>query len=652
MHQLNPPRGQWLSGAFFVLLFSFFLGWGEIAFSQERVVGEFIVKIKSTSGGGFHKVVAFKARWSNKAQLKTSIDFAGVMHFQTANDAQADALMAEMSQDPDVEYAEPNFVLKIADAQIESVAYDESQIHGIAMMGAYSQTTAPIQVDQAWTQMSSSSSVTPIVAIVDTGIYFSHPVFSNTNAVWNNSGEMGFDTFGRDKTSNGVDDDGNGFVDDWRGWNFVSGNNVPLDDNNHGTHCAGIALGASQDILSGSLSAAKIKIMPLKFLDSTGSGSTSNAINSIYYAVNNGAQVISNSWGGATYSQSLHDALKFAYDRGVVLVAAAGNSSSNIDSSPMYPASYPVPGQLVVAATSNIDLLASFSSYGAGSVQIAAPGVGIVSTIRNNSYMSMSGTSMATPLVAGAAALALRENSNLNSYQIVNLVKGSVDVLSNLSGYVSTSGRINMSSVVTTAKNSVGAVSAFGGVAPSYAASVPSNARMPASVTSESGDAKAAGCGSVAVLKYINSDRGSSGGSSSQSQPQSQTQRLLLFLLISLVPVAFWWTIKNHLVAQEKKQFYVRSHPRFQVHSDVKVKLGERELVGRLNSFSAAGASVDVDALLKKGGVMTIKIESPDGQESIEVEGRVVWSEEQSKYGVQFAPIERGLVSKVLRWSS
>ena len=138
--------------------------------------------------------------------------------------------------------------------------------------------------------MAPTSPVTPVVAVIDTGLDYNHEVFVDANAVWRNTDEI---------ASNGIDDDGNGYIDDIRGWNFVANNNNPMDDEDHGTHVSGIVLGISQNIFATTLAAAKIKIMPLKFLDSSGSGATSDAVEAIYYAIANGATVINASWGGA-----------------------------------------------------------------------------------------------------------------------------------------------------------------------------------------------------------------------------------------------------------------------------------------------------------------------------------------------------------------
>lgn len=241
-----------------------------------------------------------------------------------------------------------------------------------------------------------------IVAVVDTGVEYTHPDLKNN--IWVNQREK--------SGSPGVDDDGNGYVDDVYGWDFANNRPNGLDDNRHGTHVAGIIAAEKNNI--GIIGIApKVKIMPVKFLDSRGYGSTEAAIKSIDYAVANGAQIISNSWGGGGRSELLDQAIQRAHAKGIIVVAAAGNESTNNDSSPSYPAGYS--GVISVASTDQSDSLSSFSNYGKNTVLIAAPGSNILSTVTNSGWGTLSGTSMATPQVSGALALALSVNRGVNS---------------------------------------------------------------------------------------------------------------------------------------------------------------------------------------------------------------------------------------------
>jgi thermitase len=249
-----------------------------------------------------------------------------------------------------------------------------------------------LRLPEAWKTSQGSREV--IVAVVDTGVQVDHPDLKNN--IWVNEAELN----GRP----GVDDDGDGYVDDVYGWDFVNNRPNAIDDNKHGTHCSGI-IGAELNGQGTVGVSPLVKIMPLKFLDSSGSGDTANAISAINYAVAHGAKVISNSWGGGGESSLLNEAIQNAIAKGVVVVAAAGNASSNNDTVGSFPANYP--GVLAVASTDSADKLSSFSNYGPGKTFIAAPGSNIYSTVIGSSYAYLSGTSMATPQVSGALALAL-----------------------------------------------------------------------------------------------------------------------------------------------------------------------------------------------------------------------------------------------------
>jgi subtilisin family serine protease len=244
-----------------------------------------------------------------------------------------------------------------------------------------------------------------IVAIVDTGVQVDHPDLKNN--IWVNTAEQG--------GKPGVDDDGNGYVDDVYGWDFRNNRPNAIDDNEHGTHCAGI-IGAEMNGKGTVGVSPLVKIMPLKFLGADGSGDTATAIAAINYAVDNGAKVISNSWGGGGRSQLLEEAITRAVAKGVLVVAAAGNSASNNDSVASYPANYP--GVISVASTDRNDALSSFSNYGSATTRIAAPGSDIYSTVIGSSYAYLSGTSMATPQVSGALALALALRPNKTRAEI------------------------------------------------------------------------------------------------------------------------------------------------------------------------------------------------------------------------------------------
>ena len=271
----------------------------------------------------------------------------------------------------------------------------------------YGQQIMNLGGERAWNFSIGSDEV--IVAVVDTGVQVDHRDLADN--IHRNMAEYN----GR----SGIDDDGNGYVDDIYGWDFVNNRPNGLDDNRHGTHCAGIIGAAANGIGVVGIN-QKVKIMPLKFLDAGGSGSTDNAIAAIHYAIDNGAHVISNSWGGGSRSELLDRAIQRAINAGIVVVAAAGNEQSNNDASPSYPANYQ--NVIAVASTDERDDLSSFSNYGRNTVEIAAPGSRIISTVLNHNWASLSGTSMAAPQVAGAIALAISVNDSLSVNDIKQLM--------------------------------------------------------------------------------------------------------------------------------------------------------------------------------------------------------------------------------------
>lgn len=283
----------------------------------------------------------------------------------------------------------------------------------------------------AWKKTIGSDKI--VVADIDTGVDYNHEDLINN--IWRNPGEI---------PNDGKDNDNNGYVDDVVGWDFSNSDNRPWDDHGHGTHTSGTigATGGNGRGVSGI--SQRVRILPLKFLSRYGSGSTENAILAINYAVAQGAHILSNSWGGGEYSRALEEAVQEAASRDVLFVAAAGNDSSDNDTTPMYPASYRLPNVISVAASDSSDNLADFSNFGANTVDLAAPGDVIYSTVPANRYFVMSGTSMACPLVAGAAALIKSIKPDLSSVQIKNLLVSSVDKISVFEGKVSSGGRLNV----------------------------------------------------------------------------------------------------------------------------------------------------------------------------------------------------------------
>ncbi len=240
-------------------------------------------------------------------------------------------------------------------------------------------------------------------------------------------------------------------IDDAHGYNAVDNNGDPMDDNGHGTHCAGIIGAVGNKNIGVAGINWQVQIMPLKFLSKGGFGSTKDAIEAINYVIARRkagvpVSVISASWGSTQKSKALGEVIQRAREAGILFVAAAGNSSANTDRSPHYPANYA--GVISVAALNRYGKLASFSNYGAKTVALAAPGAEILSTWLGNNYFEASGTSMATPYVAGVAGLALAENPNLTVEELRSRLLDTVDKTADLTGKVSSGGRLNAARAV------------------------------------------------------------------------------------------------------------------------------------------------------------------------------------------------------------
>lgn len=341
-------------------------------------------------------------------------------------------------QHSDVLYAEPNWIVEAV-----VIPNDTSfgQLWGLMNTGQSGGTPgADIDVINAWDTTTGSNSV--VVTVIDTGVDYTHPDLSA------NIFQSG------DCNGNGIDDDGNGYIDDCYGYDFANNDSNPLDDNNHGTHVSG-TIGAIGNNAAGVVGVNwNVKIMACKFLNSSGSGSTAGAISCLDYVKtmkDKGVNIIasSNSWGGGGFSQSLLDAIEAHHQAGILFIAAAGNSNSNNDLGGFYPAGYYVPNLIAVAATTRTDAKASFSSYGRHSVHLGAPGDQILSTTIGNTYSTFSGTSMATPHVTGVAALVKARFPTANWIAIKNRILAGSENIGSMAGTTTTGKRLNAYGALT-----------------------------------------------------------------------------------------------------------------------------------------------------------------------------------------------------------
>ena len=274
-----------------------------------------------------------------------------------------------------------------------------------------------IETSKAWQLQQGSRRV--VVAVIDTGIDPWHVDLRKN--LWQNPGETGVDSKGRNKETNGVDDDKNGFVDDVHGWNFASNNSDITDHHGHGSHIAGIIGADGGNGVGVSGVSPNVSLMILKYYDPKAMGQQTlfNTVRAIEYAIKMGAHIINYSGGGLTSSVMEYQALKKAADQNVLVVAAAGNEASNSDHKPFYPADYDLPNILSVTAIDNQSKLLPTSNYGKHTVDIAAPGNEIYSTLHGGQYGYMTGTSQATAFVSGVAALLIAMHPHLNDPKIL-----------------------------------------------------------------------------------------------------------------------------------------------------------------------------------------------------------------------------------------
>lgn len=340
-------------------------------------------------------------------------------------------LLAMLNKNKDIiQYAEPDYIV-----HSQQTLPNDPQFGSLWGLRNASRPGSDISAPQTWDLISGDTQV--VVAVIDTGIDYRHPDLAGN--IWSNTAE----------SVNGLDDDGNGYIDDVRGWNFAGDTNNVLDGHGHGTHVAG-TIGAIGNNGIGVVGVNWLcRIIPLKFLDDSGNGTDSDAADALHYVADlkrRGVNIrlTSNSWGGGDYTTTLRDAVRENASLGILLVAAAGNDYlNNNDILPFYPSSYPESNIIAVAATDQNDGLANFSNYGAVSVDLGAPGVSILSTTPGNTYGTMSGTSMATPHVAGVATLLWNAWPEARLEDIQDAILRGSDPVASLAGRTVTGGRLN-----------------------------------------------------------------------------------------------------------------------------------------------------------------------------------------------------------------
>jgi len=319
-----------------------------------------------------------------------------------------------LSNDPAIEYVEESQVFTVTpivnkeaiqDARFEDQWGLKNTGNNVGGWWSRGKAGEDINAEGVWKMTRGRKEVK--IAVIDTGVDYTHKDLAAN--MWVNELEA--------NGVEGVDDDGNGYVDDIHGYDFANDDGDPADGHGHGTHCAG-NIGALHNRSGVRGVMNNVKMVGIKFLSDSGRGETEHAIKSIDYAVKVGVNLMSNSWGGGKFSQALLDSIQAANDAGIVFVAAAGNSRADNDAKPTYPANYEVDNVIVVGAHDGKGERSGFSNYGKKTVHVFAPGSNILSTVPGDRYQSMSGTSMACPLAAGAIGLLMSESPNLTPKEI------------------------------------------------------------------------------------------------------------------------------------------------------------------------------------------------------------------------------------------
>ncbi|HTU91958.1 MAG TPA: S8 family serine peptidase, partial [Gemmataceae bacterium] len=404
--------------------------------------------------------------------------------------------LAEYQAEKGVLAAEPDYELSVASVPNDPLFSQQWALNNTGQTGGT--PGADIDAEEAWSVTTGSPNI--VVAVLDTGVDYDDTDLAEN--IWINQADIPDYWYTKSSPSSGYDkivykseiktatpgiitmadlnnpanaglvwkSDGDSLVDagdllrpvsegGWEepgatnaiiGWNYVDNNNNPMDENGHGTNVAGI-LGATGNNGTGVAGVDwNVQIMPVQFMGSDGYGSVSDFIEALNFAVENGAEITNNSWEGAPYSTALYDAFLNAEQHGVICVTAAGNEGTDDDTTPDYPASLSTSlnNVVTVAATTDTNQLASFSNYGVNSVDLAAPGVNILSTLPNNQYGEMSGTSMATPEVAGALALVWGLHPTWSYTQVIDQVLDTTEELPSLEGKVKTGGELNLAAAV------------------------------------------------------------------------------------------------------------------------------------------------------------------------------------------------------------
>ncbi len=408
---------------------------------KTEVEAKVISKQIFSSNGGLNKVSSnnYSVGFFAKGLGKVDDRLSKIIKITFNNEADAQNFLSLAQNDNSIEYVQPANVYHIDYVPDDSLVNQQWALQ-------------KIQAFDAWNITQGSDTI--LIGVIDTGIDYLHPDLKNK--IFINPGETGLDNLGRDKRTNGIDDDGNGFIDDYQGWDFtdrvgfpfdttagdyLNWDNDPMDENNfsHGTAVAGI-IGAETNNIHGIAGVApKVKILNVRAFDPGGYGDEDDVAAAILYAVQMGVKVINMSFGDDSFSYVLRDVIRYAYSRNVVLVGSSGNSNSDL---PHYPSSYSE--VISVGNSTEDDYVAGSSNYGS-TLDLVAPGTDIATTVRGGSYtLNFSGTSAASPFVSAAAGLILSVK-NFSNEEVRQILKTTTDDIGEVGWDLrSGAGRLNL----------------------------------------------------------------------------------------------------------------------------------------------------------------------------------------------------------------
>ncbi|MEK6249073.1 MAG: S8 family serine peptidase, partial [Planctomycetales bacterium] len=396
-------------------------------FATKHVPGQLIVQLTDATLADPFVLTALRDQQQRLGQETLHIMQSGLELWNVGPDITAAYTL--WADDPRIAFIEPNYTFTVADT-----VPDDERFENMWALDNTGQTGGLIDADidapEAWDLQTGNTDV--VIGVIDSGIDYTHPDLAEN--IWTNPGEI---------AGNGIDDDDNGYIDDIHGWDFSSGDADPLDGHGHGTHVAGTIAAAGNNEIGVAGVNWNAKLMPLRFLNNAGSGSIYHALRALEYATMMGAQITNNSWIGDNYSSLTQIAIDQANAAGSIYVVCAGNDPNDNDSTPTYPASYLGDNVITVAATTHTDALSSFSNYGESSVDLGAPGSSILSTKSGGGYTTKSGTSMATPHVAGVASLLLSKRPDLAPVEVRQAILQGTDSVESLSGKTVSGGRLN-----------------------------------------------------------------------------------------------------------------------------------------------------------------------------------------------------------------